>query len=110
MGYVYTTTFILYLNPYQHLYMTFQEIDDGRWWLAEVHSHLTVKAAFLYAYFRMVASKYPLWLQSAFFMLTSIFDRVGLRTNIRKIVGMVCRPCRAAGVQADEVYTRNMIG
>ena len=110
MGYAYTTTFILYWNPYQNFYMTFQEIDDGRWRLVEVHAHLKVKATFFYADDRMVASKDPVWLQSAFVMLRGLFDRMGLRTNIRKIVGMVCTPCRAAGVQADEVYTRNMIG
>ena len=46
----------------------------------------------------------------AFDMLTGIFDRVGLRTNVRKTVGMVWRPCRAAGVRADEAYTRRMTG
>ena len=69
--------------------MTFQEIDDGRWRVAEAHACMKVKATFLYAYNRMVASKYPVWLQSAFLMLRGLFDRVGLRTNIRKIEGMV---------------------
>ena len=101
MGYVYTTTFILYLNPYQHLYMTFQEIDDGQWRVVEVHVRLKVKATFSYADNRMVASKDPVWLQSQFVMLTRIFDRVGLRTNIRKVVGMVCRPFRAADMRTD---------
>ena len=41
--------------------------------------------------------------------LTGIFDRVGLQKNVRKTVGMVCRPCWAAGVRADEAYTRGMI-
>ena len=39
------------------------------------------------------------WLQSALDMLTGIFDWVGILMNVRKTVGMVCRPCRAAGVR-----------
>ena len=58
----------------------------------------------------MVVSTYPGWLQSAFDTLMGIFDWVGLRTNVRKTVEMVCRPFRAAGVQADEAYTRRMTG
>ena len=81
--------------------MTFQEIDDGRWRVVEVHACLKVKATFLYADDRMVASKYPVWLQSAFLMLRGLFDRVGLRTNIRKILSIVCRLCREADVRAD---------
>ena len=90
--------------------MTFQEIDDGRWRVVEVHAHLKVKATFFYADDRMVASKDPVWLQSAFVMLRGLFDRVGLRTNVLKTVGMVCRPCRAAGVRANEAYTQSMKG
>ena len=43
-------------------------------------------------------------------MLMGIFDRVGMKTNVRKTVGMVCHPCRAVGVQADEAYTRRITG
>ena len=81
--------------------MTFQEIDDGRWRVVEVHARLALKATFFYADDRMVASKDPVWLQSEFVMLLVLFDRVGLRTNILKILGMVCRPLRAADVRAD---------
>ena len=42
--------------------------------------------------------------------LTGLFDRVGLRTNVSKTMGMVCRPCQAAGVRVDEAYTRQMTG
>ena len=59
MGYAYTTTFILYLNPHQHFYMTFQEIDDGQWWVVGEHARLAVKATFFYEDNRMVASKDP---------------------------------------------------
>ena len=45
----------------------------------------------------MVSSTDPGWLQSEFVMLTGLFDLVGLRKNIRKTMGMVCKPFRAAG-------------
>ena len=41
----------------------------------------------------MVASSDPQWLQGDFSTLVGLFDRVGLRTKVRKTVGMVCRPC-----------------
>ena len=100
MGHAYTTTFILYWNPYQHFYVTFQEIDDGQCGVVEVHERLTVKATLFYAYDSMVLYKDPVWLQSAFVMLTVLFDWVRLRTNILKIVGMVSRPFWAANVRA----------
>ena len=59
-----------------------QRADEG-------HVRLTAKAAFFYVYNRMVASTNPGWIQSAFDTLTGIFERVGLRKKIRKIVGMV---------------------
>ena len=40
----------------------------------------------------MVSSSDPRWLQGAFITLVGLFDRAGLRTNVRKTVGMVCRP------------------
>ena len=58
----------------------------------------------------MVASTNPVWLQNAFDTLTGIFDRVGLRTNVRKTVGMVCQPYRVVGVREDEAYKRRMTG
>ena len=64
MGYAYTTTFILYWNPYHNFCMTFQEQDDSRRWVEEVHTRLTVKAELLYADNRMMASTDPVWLQS----------------------------------------------
>ena len=57
----------------------------------------------------MVPSTDPRWLQTAFNTLTRLFNRVGLQTNILKNVGMVCQPCRAAGVRADKAYTRQMM-
>ena len=66
--------------------------------------------ALFYADDGMVASSEPRWIQGAFNTLVGMFDRVGLRTNVRKTVGMVCRPCQAAGTQSEVVYGRRMMG
>ena len=58
----------------------------------------------------MLASTDLGWLQTAFDTLTGLFERVGFKTNVRKIVGMVYHPCRATGVQPDESYNRWMTG
>ena len=64
---------------------------DGKKRAEEGHQQLMVKAEFLYVDDCMVAYTDPGWLQSAFDMLMEIFDQMGLRTNIHKTVGMVCR-------------------
>ena len=45
-----------------------------------------------YADYVMLASNYPGCLQTAFDTLTVIFDRVGLKMNVRKPVGVVYHP------------------
>ena len=50
--------------------------------MEEGHKRLTVKAACFYVKDGMVASTDPGWIQLAFDMLTGLFDRVGLRTNV----------------------------
>ena len=57
----------------------------------------------------MVASTDPGWIQTAFGMMPGIFEQVSLQTNIRKTVGMVCQPCRAVRVRADEAYKRRVM-
>ena len=52
----------------------------------------------------MVALSDPRWLQGDFSTLVGLFDRVGLKTNVRKIVRMVCRLFQAAGMQLEAVY------
>ena len=47
----------------------------------------------LYADNGIVASLDSQWLQGSFINLVVLFDRVGLRINYGKTVGMVCRPC-----------------
>ena len=58
----------------------------------------------------MVASADPGWIQSAFDILTGLFNQVGLQTNIRKTVGMVCKPFWAARMRAYKAYTWQMMG
>ena len=69
-----------------------------------------MKESSFYADNEMVSSTYPGWIQLVLNVLTEIFERVGLRTNVQKTVGMVCRTYRAAGVQAYEAYTRRITG
>ena len=66
--------------------------------------------ALFYADDGIVASSDPQLLQGVFSTLVSLFDRVGLRTNVGKTVGMVCRPYQAAGTQSEEAYGRQLTG
>ena len=68
------------------------------------------KAALFYADNIMVASSDPVWMQGAFTALVGLFDRVVLRTNVGKTVGMVCHPCQAAGNLTMEAYERRITG
>ena len=52
----------------------------------------------------MVASSDPQWLQGAFSTLVGMFNRVGLRTNVGKTVGMVCLQCQVAVTQSEAAY------
>ena len=47
----------------------------------------------------MVVSSDLQRLQEDFSTLVVLFDRVGTRNNVRKTVGMVCRPSQTAGTQ-----------
>ena len=58
----------------------------------------------------MVVSSDLRWLQGAFNTLVSLFDRVGLRINFRKTVGMVFRPCQVAGNQLEAAYGMQITG
>ena len=57
----------------------------------------------------MVASSDSRWLQGALNTLVGFFDRVGLRTNVRKAVGMVCHPFQATGNLSDAAYGRRVM-
>ena len=58
----------------------------------------------------MVALSDRRWLQGDFSTLVGLFDRVVLKTNMGKTVGMVCCPCQEAGTQSEAVYGRSMTG
>ena len=64
--------------------------------------------ALFYADNGVVAFLDPQWLQGAFSTLVGLFDRVGLRTNVRTTVGMVCLPYQAAGTQSEAAYGQRM--
>ena len=60
--------------------------NKGRRWTEE---GLKVQEAIFCAYDGMVASTNPRWLQTEFDVLLGLFERVGLKTNVRKTVGVV---------------------
>ena len=43
-------------------------------------------------------------------MLTDLFDRVGIRINVRKMVSMVCQTYQSVGGNSDESYKIQMAG
>ena len=59
--------------------------DDGQRRVEGGHARSKVQAVFLNADGGMVASTDPVWLQNAFYTLTGLFDRVVLRTKVRKM-------------------------
>ena len=61
--------------------------QDGR--VQEVR----LQNSLFYADDGMLDSSDPGLLQGAFSTLVGMLDRVGLRTNVGKTVGIVCRPC-----------------
>ena len=61
-----------------------------------------------YANDGMIEPSEPGWLQGASITLLGMFERVGLRTNVRKKVRMVCRPCQTAGTQLEAAYKQTM--
>ena len=83
------------------------EESEARGELGQEGGH---QAALFYADNGMVASSDPVWMQGAFNALVVLFDRVGLQTNVRKTVGMVCHPCQAAGNLTTAAYMRRITG
>ena len=43
-------------------------------------------------------------------MLTGLFDRVGLCTNVNKMLGMVFHPFKISDRQLEVAYTRQKMG
>ena len=50
------------------------------------------------------------WLQSLFGVLMELFDRVGMCTNMGKMVSMMSQPCCAIGGQSLDAYGLSMVG
>ena len=76
-------------NTAQPAGRTIRERYNGRRRVEEGHARLKVKVALFYADNGMVASTDLGWLQLEFDTLMGILDRVGLRINIHKTMGMV---------------------
>ena len=87
---------------------TIREQYDGRRRVEEGHASLMVKADFFYAEDGLVDSTDLGWPQSAFDMLTGLFDQVGMHKNVCKAVEMVCTPFRESGARSDKDYIRQM--
>ena len=68
------------------------------------------QAALFYADNGTVASSYTRWLQGAFSTLVGLFDKVVMRTNSGKTVGMVYHPCQEVGNLLEAAYGRRFTG
>ena len=68
------------------------------------------RATFFYLDDGLIASTYPECLQLAFDTLTGLFNRVGIWTNVKNTVGILCHPCRTVGTQSGEAYESHMTG
>ena len=68
------------------------------------------RAAFFYAYYGLVVSTDPVWMQRSFDTVTGLFDRVGLQTNFRKTVGIIFRPFLSTRNQSEAAYKLWMMG
>ena len=61
-------------------------------------------AAFLYYYDCLIESSNLVWLQWGFNVLISVYDMVGIRTNLAKKVAMLCQPGPISWRHSDEAY------
>ena len=52
----------------------------------------------------------PERLQRVFYILTGLFDWVGIRINTGKMVSMSCQPFHASGRMLMEAYERRSMG
>ena len=66
--------------------------------------------AVFYANDGIITLPKPARTQLALNVLTGLFDRVGLQTNVSNMVGMVCQPCYIFGIHLEAAYTRRMMG
>ena len=80
------------------------DTTEGFW--RDVH-RLT---AYFYADDGILASTRATRLQQAFDTLKKLFELVGLRTNVAKMVIMACKICHVIGVHSAEAYGLWMMG
>ena len=66
--------------------------------------------AFFYTDDGLLASPRPACLQATLGVLTGLFDRFGLQTNINKTAGMVCQPYHMTDGNSEAAYARKMMG
>ena len=83
-----------------NIYVPAKIFADQKVVIKHVSTWIYLNRAFLYADYGMAASMDPIWLQGAFRTLTGLFNRLGLRTNVGKKVGMISRPFSVAGTQS----------
>ena len=81
-----------------------EEVPYGFGWLVQW------LAAFFYVDSRLLAPPRPTRPQVALSVFTGLFDKVGLQTNINKIVVMVCQPFYIVDGHLEEAYTRRITG
>ena len=63
-----------------------------------------------YAYYGLLASPKLSRLQAALGILTGIFDKVSLKMDVTKTVGMVLHPCQIAGGHLEAAYKQRITG
>ena len=58
----------------------------------------------------LIESTQPEWLQETFNTLIGVFYRVGLSTNVVKMVRIILHSCRVVGTHSDMAYKRTIVG
>ena len=85
----------------RHWFKVMVEVAGGQVGCGQEGRH---QNSLLYADDGTISSSDPGWLQGELSTLLGLFDRLGMKTNIRKTFGMVCCPFQAAGTQLEAEY------
>ena len=72
---------------------TEEAVSPGAAYMEGFERNVQNLVAYFYTDNRTLAMKRVTHLQREFDTLTKLFDHVGLRTNVDKIVSMACQPC-----------------
>ena len=65
-------------------------------------------AVFFYTDKGLLAFPRPSRIQADLAVLKGLFESVGLHTNMKRTVGMVCQPCRIVGGHSEVEYMWRM--